>query len=40
LERNPASSRSRSFSENERTKIGGFMALTITHSPKPILKMH
>jgi hypothetical protein len=40
LERNPASSRSRSFPDNERTKIGGFMALTITHSPEPILTMH
>ena len=40
LERSPASSRSRSSSENGRTKIGGFMALTINHNPKPILKMH
>jgi hypothetical protein len=40
LERSPASRLSRSFSENERTKIGAFMVLTITHNPKPILRMH
>jgi len=30
----------RSSSENERTKIGVFMAHTVTRDPKPILKMH
>jgi hypothetical protein len=40
LERNPASRISRSLSENERTKIRAFMATTVTHDPKPILKMH
>src|SRR5215210_4502797 len=40
LERNPASSRSRSSFESVRTKIGGFMATTVTHNLKPVLKMH
>jgi hypothetical protein len=40
LERNPASRVSRSLSENERTKIGAFIATTVTHNPKPMLKMH
>src|SRR5215208_4893238 len=40
LERSPASNGSRSFSENERTKIGAFMATTVTPKPKPILKVH
>jgi hypothetical protein len=40
LERREASMVSRSFSENERTKIGAFMATTVTHSPKSILKLH
>jgi hypothetical protein len=30
----------RSSFESVRTKIGGFMATTVTHNPKPILKMH
>jgi hypothetical protein len=40
LERSPAWRASRSPSENERTKIGVFMALTVTRNTKPILKMH
>ena len=40
LERSPASSRLRSSFESGRTKIGGFMATTATHNPKPILTMH
>ncbi len=40
LERRPASRISRSFSENGRTKIGAFMATTVTRSPKPMLRMH
>src|SRR5215210_1304339 len=40
LERSPASKASRSSSENERTKIGGFMAITVTHTPIPTLDMH
>ena len=40
LERSPASRRLRSSFESVRTKIGGFMATTVTHNPKPILKMH
>src|SRR5829696_578778 len=40
LERSPAWRVSRSFSESERTKIGVFMATTVTHNPKSILKMH
>jgi len=40
LERYPASRISRSLSENERTKIGAFMATTVTHNPKSMLKMH
>jgi hypothetical protein len=40
LERSPPWRVSRSFSESERTKIGVFMATTVTHNPKPILKMH
>jgi hypothetical protein len=40
FERSPAWRASRSSSENERTKIGVFMALTLTRNTKPILKMH
>jgi hypothetical protein len=40
LECREASMASRSFSENERTKIGAFMIITVTHNPKPILKLH
>ena len=40
LERSPVWRVSRSFSESERTKIGDFMATTVTHNPTPILKMH
>jgi hypothetical protein len=40
LERNPASSRLRSSFESGRTKIGGFMATTVTHNPKPTLDVH
>ena len=40
LERSPTSKASHSFSENGRTKIGDFMATTVTHTPKPILKLH
>src|SRR5919107_1247313 len=39
-ERNPASNAFRSLVESVRTKIGGFMALTIAHNPEPILNMH
>ena len=40
LERSPASRLSRSFSESERTKIGGFMQTTIAHHTQPSLRMH
>src|SRR5919199_229248 len=40
FERSPPWRASRSSSENERTKIGVFMALTVTRNTKPILKMH
>jgi hypothetical protein len=40
LERRPALRRSRSSSDNERTKIGIFMEHTVTRQPKPILTMH
>ena len=40
LERSPASSRLRSSVESLRTKIGGFIPTTLTHSPKPTLDMH
>jgi hypothetical protein len=40
LERREAWRASRSSSENERTKIGVFMALSVTRTTKPILKMH
>src|SRR5829696_6907092 len=40
LERRPALRRSRSSSDNERTKMGFFMEHTVTRQPKPILKMH
>jgi hypothetical protein len=40
LERSPASKASRSSSENERTKIGGFMRTTIAHRTQPTLVMH
>src|SRR5215204_2992585 len=40
FERSPAWRASRSSSENERTKIGVFMDLTVTRNTKPILKMH
>ena len=36
-ERSPSSNASRSFLESVRTKIGGLMTITITHSPKPVL---
>src|SRR5215210_2949883 len=36
-ERRPSSSASRSSLESVRTKIGGLMIVTITHSPKPVL---
>ena len=29
-----------SYSENEPTKMGGFMSITIAHPTRPILKMH
>jgi hypothetical protein len=40
LERSPASSRSRSFSDRSQTKIGGFMEATIAHHTQPSLRMH
>jgi hypothetical protein len=40
FERSLACSRSRSSFESFRTKIGGFMAITVTHNPKPALSMH
>jgi hypothetical protein len=40
LERSPASSRSRSFSDSSRAKIGGFMEATIAHHTQPSLRMH
>ena len=40
FERSPAWRASRSSSENERTKIGVFMDLTVTRNTKPILKLH
>ena len=40
LDRSPASSRSRSFFDSSRTKIGGFMQPTIAHHTQPSLKMH
>jgi hypothetical protein len=40
LERSPAWRLSRSFSESERTNIGGFMRTTITHYTQPSLRMH
>src|SRR5215204_3556011 len=40
LERSPASSRSRSFFDKSRTKIGGFMEATIDHYTQPSLGMH
>jgi hypothetical protein len=40
LERRPALRRSRSSSDNERTKIGIFMEHTVTRQPKPISTMH
>jgi hypothetical protein len=40
FERSPAWRALRSSSENERTKIGVFMDLTVTHHPKPVLKVH
>ena len=39
-ERRPSSSASRSSLESVRTKIGGLMFVTITHSPKPVLDVH
>lgn len=39
-ERNPASSAFRSSVESVRKKMGGFIALTIAHNPKPILNAH
>jgi hypothetical protein len=40
FERSPAWRAARSSSENERTKIGVFMDLTVTRNTKPILKLH
>jgi hypothetical protein len=40
LERSPRSSRLRSYFESLRTKIGGFMALTVTHNQAPALDTH
>ena len=40
LERSPASSRSRSFPDSSRTKIGGFMRTTIVHHTQSSLRMH
>src|SRR5829696_2863370 len=40
VERSPFWRLSRSSSDNERTKIGVFMNVTVTRQPKPILKMH
>src|SRR5215217_4060158 len=40
LERSPASRHSRSFSDNFRTYIGGFMKRTIAHHTQPSLSMH
>jgi hypothetical protein len=40
FERSPSWRCSRSFSDNERTKIGVFMELIVTRNPIPILKMH
>src|SRR5215218_6080011 len=40
LERSPASSRSRSFFDSSRTKIGGFMEATLAHHTQPSLRMH
>ena len=40
LDRSPASSRSRSFFDSSRTKIGGFMQPTIAHHTQPSLMMH
>src|SRR5215218_9626337 len=40
FERTPASSRSRSFSDSSRTKIGGFMRNTIAHLTQPSLRRH
>src|SRR5829696_3048080 len=39
-ERSPSSSASRSSLASVRTKIGGLMLVTITHSPKPVLDVH
>ena len=40
FERNPASNAFRSLVESVRTKMGGFMTLTIAHNPEPILHVH
>jgi hypothetical protein len=40
LERNPASRALHSFFESVRTKIGGFMDITLTHHSLPVLKVH
>jgi hypothetical protein len=40
LERSASRRRSRSSSDNVRTKIGVFMDDTVTRQQKPILKMH
>jgi hypothetical protein len=40
LDRSPAWSRSRSFFDSSRTKIGGFMQPTIAHHTQPSLMMH
>src|SRR5829696_5245328 len=39
-ERNPASKALRSSFESVRTKIGGFMSITVTHHSQPVLKTH
>ena len=40
LERSPAWSPLRSSFESVCTKIGGFMAITVTHIPRPAMEMH
>jgi hypothetical protein len=40
FERTPPWRAPHSTSENERTKVGVFMALTVTRNTKPISKLH
>ena len=40
FERSPASRRSRSSFESVRMKTGDFMAITVTHNPRPTLDVH